>query len=84
MGRPVLEASEVQMSQLFNHNQQRAKVRQERHNACITDHRTIQRLMNWPDILPPAKEYVTIRFADNGIGLMPNRRKNLQHISDIT
>jgi light-regulated signal transduction histidine kinase (bacteriophytochrome) len=79
---PVLEANEMQMSQLFSNiisNALKFTKKDVAPELRITGHNTTVEQLSRHN-LPLAKEYITIRFADNGIGLMPEQTEKIFNI----
>ena len=79
---PVLEANEVQMSQLFGNmisNSLKFARKEEALILRITGNITRADELSQHD-LPTDKEYVTIQFADNGIGMEPGQTKKIFNI----
>ena len=79
---PVLEANEVQMSQLFNNiisNALKFARKDIKPELRITGHSSTADELSRHN-LPPDKEYITIRFADNGIGLVPEQAEKIFNI----
>jgi light-regulated signal transduction histidine kinase (bacteriophytochrome) len=82
VGLPVLDANEVQLSQLFGNMMSNALKFTSKNRAPIL-RITASSTTNDEMIrhaLSAGKEYITLHFADNGIGILPENRKIIFNI----